>query len=155
MSFAPHPASSSSRLVTGDDHVTCCTRGPAWLFPRASGAVVALPPPVHDVQSRCSSQKTLNLWRGEACHVRRPLTFLHVPSSVACVSVGTYVHAFTSPAFALLNMPATSFRLPCERAAAKNHRRSFMTGPPNAPLTSQIFVIRFGARRPASLIAWV
>ena len=36
-----------------------------------------------------------------------------------------------------------------------DHSRSFRTGPPSAPLTSQIFVIKFGTRRPASLIAWV
>ena len=99
MRFAPHPASSSNRVVAGEDQVTCSTRGPARLLPRASGAVVALPPPVHDVHNRCSSQKKLNLLRGEACHVSRPLTFFHVPSSVACAVVATYVQAFTSPAF--------------------------------------------------------
>ena len=87
MRFVPNPASSSSRLVVGDVHVTCWTRGCAWLLPRASGAVVALPPLVHDVHSVCSSQKKLNLLCGDACQVRRRLPFFQVPSSVACVLV--------------------------------------------------------------------
>ena len=74
--FAPTPASSSSRLVTGDDQVVCCTRGAAWLLPRASGAVVALPPPMHDVHNRCSSQKKLNLFRADACQRQPPVDVL-------------------------------------------------------------------------------
>src|SRR5262245_60421563 len=71
----PRPASSRSLFVAGEDHVTCCTRGGAWLLPRASGDVVALPPLWQDVQSRCSSQKKLNLFRGVACSVSRTFTF--------------------------------------------------------------------------------
>src|SRR5690242_3118647 len=103
MRFAPTPASSSRRLVRGDDHVTCCTRGLAWLLPRASGATRALPPPMHEVQSRCSSQKKLNLFFGEACSVSRTFTFFHVPSSLACSVLGAYSHAFRLFAFRLLN----------------------------------------------------
>jgi hypothetical protein len=87
--LAPPPASSSRRFVAGDDQVTCCTRGDAWLLPRASGAVVALPPLSQDVQTRCSSQKMLNLLRGVACSVSRTLAFFQVPSSPACCGLAT------------------------------------------------------------------
>src|ERR1041385_2461893 len=55
MMLVPKPASSSTLLVNGELHVACCTVGIAWLLPRASGAVVALPPPMHDVHSHCWS----------------------------------------------------------------------------------------------------
>src|SRR5436190_17516118 len=81
------PASSSSRLAAGDDHVTCDTRtGCVELTPMASGVTCGGSPaeldviPEHLRQNDCSSQKALILCRAAACHVRRRLAFSHVRS---------------------------------------------------------------------------
>src|SRR2546423_12360449 len=103
ISTVPKPASNNRRLVNGDVHVTCCTRcGRPIVCVAASGDVVAVPPPIQEMQRSWSSQNRLRLFRDDACSVRRRLTFFHVPSSVACRDKSrTYVHFVGSPAFRL------------------------------------------------------
>src|SRR5438128_2508777 len=100
------PASRSSRLVAGDDHVACVTRsGLYWLRPPASGAmragsVMPYVVPSHTRQTTCSSQNPLILLRGVICHVMRPSAFSHVRSvNSGRVVSGRYVHFVGSPAF--------------------------------------------------------
>src|SRR5213075_211298 len=100
------PASKSSRLVAGDDHVSCVTRsGLYWLRPPASGemragSVMPYVVPSHARQTTCSSQKPLILLRGVACQVMRTSPFSHV-RSVNCglLGSGRYVHFDGSPEF--------------------------------------------------------
>src|SRR3954468_376837 len=100
------PASNSSRLVAGDDHVSCVTRsGLYWLRPPASGemragSVMPYVVPSQARQTTCSSQKPLILLRGVICHVTRTSPFSHVRSVYSgLVRSGTYVHFVGSPEF--------------------------------------------------------
>ena len=55
--YVPKPASSRTRLVTGDDQVACWTcDGWKRLRPLASGVVVAVPPPTLLEALHCSDQ---------------------------------------------------------------------------------------------------
>src|SRR5262245_37962018 len=101
----PKPASTSSRCVRGDDHLAWATRSGRPRTPTASGEIccgserpgVA---PVHVRHSACSSQNTLNLLRGVACHVRRALAFSKVRSEYSrLVKSGAYTQAAGLPAF--------------------------------------------------------
>ncbi len=104
--MVPSPASNSSRLVAGDDQVSCVTRsGLYWLSPPASGemragSVMPYVVPSHARQTTCSSQKPLNLFRGVICQVMRTSPFSHVRSVYSGrLESGTYVHFALSPAF--------------------------------------------------------
>src|SRR5262245_56705984 len=97
----PTPASSRTRLVSGDDHVTCCTcAGVLLMRPNASGAVVGAEPFGQPKHLSCSSQYRLILLRLVACQVRRavPLACIWKFSPGLSRSC-SYSHFVGSPAF--------------------------------------------------------
>src|SRR5437773_1748377 len=113
--------------------------------------------PSHFRHTHCSSQKPPILLRCDTCHVRRPLTFSHVRSeNPGWFRSGLYSHLVGSPAFRLTNWLAFARVLPCVRAVAKYHTRSFLSGPPTAAFRSYTFFRGVAAARPvpAVLSAW-
>src|SRR6266850_4528772 len=105
----PQPASASSRLVSGDDHVAPCRRyGVIREGAVASIVVVAEPPPFQAERKMSSCQLRLILLRGVACHVIRPPKIRSRVSLKACLVVSkSTVQAFGLPALRLTHMPGT------------------------------------------------
>src|SRR3954463_16745469 len=76
-------ASSSSRLVHGDNQVTCQRssgrpRTPTALGEMGDGSAGPGAPPVQRRHNDCSPQKPPILLRGVPCHVSRALAFSYV-----------------------------------------------------------------------------
>src|ERR1700726_4523084 len=128
-----NPTSNSARLDRTDVHVACRTAGWSWcVYIAVSGACVALPPSIHPdglsrhvplvpghpapPQPRDSSQNRFNLFRVVSCQVRRrPLVSVEPSLRAWRAVLGTYVHAFGLPAFALANIPGADVPLPYVR----------------------------------------
>src|SRR5258705_7603757 len=122
------PASSRSLLVIGAVQSPWYRPlGRKWNASPASGALPSAPMARHR-QSSERSEKKLNLFRAEACHVTRTaLDSYHWKRSPGRDRSGVYKGV---PCVLFQKFPAIRWPLPHSRSDAKNHSLSFLMGPP-------------------------